>query len=159
MYGSMELCATYYVYMDGYICAYLLCWIYMCWILMWWIYMCCEIFVVIIVGYKKNRTKKRQCRLFAVRGRRQRPLCRWWQTAKGARGAHLCFLGMDHLANLPTVADGKAKLMAKTLPLPSAERTEKKSGRWRIADIVWRTAKRRSNLPSAGGWQRPPLAA
>ena len=93
MYGSMELCATYYVCMDGYICAgYLLCWIYMCWIFMWWIYMCCEIFAVIIVGYKKNRTEKRQCRLFAVRDRRQRPLCRRWQTAKGAHGAHLCFL-------------------------------------------------------------------
>ena len=91
--------------------------------------MCYEIFVVIIVGYKKNRTKKRQCRLFAIRGRRQRPLCRRWQTAKGAHGAHLCFLGMDHLANLPTVADGKAKLMAKALPLPSTGRTAKKSGR------------------------------
>ena len=155
MYGSMELCATYYVCMDGYICAgYLLCWIYMCWIFMWWIYMCCEIFVVIIVGYKKNRTKKRQCRLFAVRGRRQRPLCRRWQTAKGARGAHLCFLGMDHLANLPTVADDKAKLMAKTLPLPSAVADGKKQRAlthcWRqLADgkealkfaVRWRTAK------------------
>ena len=51
-----------------------------------------DIFAVIIVGYKKNRIKKRQCRLFAVRRGRQRHLCHRWQTAKGARGAHLCFL-------------------------------------------------------------------
>ena len=99
----MELCDG----CDGYICVVI-------------------IFVVIIVGYKKNRKKKRQCRslpsaadgkdTFAVGGRRQRghvaPTCASWE--------------MGHLANLPTVADGQAKLMAKTLPLPSAVADGKK---------------------------------
>ena len=65
-------------------------WIYMCWIFI--LKESCDIFAMIIVGYKKNRIKKRRCRLFAVHGRRQRPLCHRWQTAKGAHGAHLCFL-------------------------------------------------------------------
>ena len=147
MYGSMELCATYYVCMDG----YLLCWIYMCWLL--W-YICCDIFPVIIVGYKKNRIKRGSAGslpsaadgkdTFAIGGRRQRghvaPTCASWE--------------MGHLANLPTVADGKAKLMAKTLPLPSAVADGKKQRAlthcWRqLADgkealkfaVRWRTAK------------------
>ena len=74
--------------------------------------MCCEIFVVIIVGYKKNRKKE------AVQA-----LCRQRQTAKtplpsvadgkGGTWRPPVLPGVDHLANLPTVADGKAWLTAK----------------------------------------------
>ena len=143
--------------MYGYICAgYLLCWIYMCWLL--W-YICCDIFPVIIVGYKKNRIKE------AVQA-----LCRPPRMAK---------------TPLPSVADGKGgtwrppvlperwAIWQICLPWRTAKlswwqrlclcrpprQTAKNSGRWCIADVNWRTAKRRSNLPSAGGRQRPPLAA
>ena len=53
---------------------------------------------------------------FAVGGR--------WQ--RGHVAPTYASWGMDHLANLPTVADVTAKLMAKTLPLPSAVADGKK---------------------------------
>lgn len=103
--------------------------------------MCGDIFVVIIVGYKKNRIKRGSAGSlpsaadgkdpFAVGGR--------WQ--RGHVAPTYASWGMDHLANLPTVADVKAKLMAKTLPLPSAGRTAKKVG----TDVL---------LTSSGGRQR-----
>ena len=105
--------------------------------------MCCEIFVVIIVGYKKNRKKE------AVQA-----LCRPRQTAKtplpsvadgkGGTWRPPVLPGVDHLANLPTVANGKAWLTAKTSPLPSAGRTAKKTG----AEVL---------LMSPGGRQRGAL--
>ena len=70
--------------------------------------MCCEIFVVIIVGYKKNRKKEAVQALCRPRQTAKTPLPSV-EDGKGGTWRPPVLPGVDHLANLPS-AGGRQRL-------------------------------------------------